>query len=214
MKALLLFLSGLLWAAPSTPNPLNCAEGEESSNYAAATWPKEKAEVHVVSVGKGRYGDMAVAKARGALGAVRVVLHKTRKPAVLVLSAQESTLWELKLMREASLKELILQGGGTQTVKGLPAGVPVQHRTGVLGFRWEGGGTSFEKRMQELRCLTGLREASFQGCRTGLVFEVPHYRQDEKEFDAPDGLPSACPAAPPGKDALPVKPPKKIKIQR
>ena len=218
LGGLLLLVPALLCAGaehgPSTPNPINCAAGEESSNYVLPTDPRAAAEVHVVSIREGRYGDMAVAKARGASSAVRVVLHKTRRPVVLVLNAETPTLWELRLMREASLKELILQGGSTQTVKGLPPGIPVQRRTGALSAsRWEEGGKPFERMMQDLRCLTGLREASFQGCRTGLVFEVPHYSLDTKGLDAMDGLPPACPKIP-GKDAPGIKPPKTIRIVR
>jgi len=185
-------------AEPSTPNPLNCAfGGGESSNYILPTRPSALSEVHVIGVQEGRFGSEESARDRGATGSVRVVLHKTRKPAVLVLNAQAATLWDILLTQEAELQEVILQGRGEQTVRGLPSGVPIRKRTaeeaGALSDHWESS-SEFQTMIQGIRCLSGPREASFQGCRQGLVFEVPHYGSDAKGLDA-DDIPSACPGA-------------------
>ena len=185
-------------ASPSVPNALNCAlGGGESSNYVLPSRPSAPFEVHVVSVKEGRFGADESARERGAAGSVRVVIHKTRKPAVLVLNAQTPTLWSLLVAKEASLQEVILQGPGDQTVKGAPDGIAVGKRTpqeaGALSDHWEASG-EFQTMIQGIRCLTGVREASFQGCALGLVFEVPHYRPEAQGVEADDIAP-ACPGS-------------------
>ena len=198
LLAVCLLLPAAGWTTPSTPNPLNCAlGGGESSNYILPTRPSALWEVHVVSVKEGRFGAEQSAQERGAAGSVRVVLHKTRKPAVLVLNAQAPTLWNLLVTKEAVLREVIVQGPGEQSVKGAPSGVTVRKRTageaGALADHWEAA-PEFQTMVQGIRCLTGLREASFQGCALGLVFEVPHYRLDAQGLDE-DDIPNACPGA-------------------
>ncbi|MBI5244592.1 MAG: HEAT repeat domain-containing protein [Elusimicrobia bacterium] len=196
---------------PSTPNPINCFfRGGESSNYVLPTQPSASAEVHIISVREGRFGGEEAAKARGATGSVRVVLHKTRKPAILVLNAQKPTRWELTVTQEAELRMIILQGRGEQALKGAPSGIPVQRRAAeqacAFAEQWEAFAqadpraaaargklnSDFRAMAQGIRCLTGLREASFQGCGLGLVFEVPHYHPDAKGLDA-DEIAPVCP---------------------
>ena len=140
---------------PSTPNVVNCAVGDPGSNYVPAQDPAATEELHVIAVRKG--DTRPKAQAPGDKGLVKVVLYKTRKPAVLALSAQESVQWQITLTQEAELKKVILQGAREQTVKGLPSAVPVIDRTKedacALSHAWEQGtGSEFKLMMLSLRC--------------------------------------------------------------
>ena len=181
---------------PSTPNVVNCAVGDPGSNYVPVQDPGATEELHVIAVRKG--DTRPKAQAPGDKGLVKVVLYKTRKPAVLALSAQESVQWQITLTQEAELKKVILQGAREQTVKGLPSAVPVIDRTKedacALSHAWEQGtGSEFKLMMLSLRCAAGLTEASFQGCDEGLLFEVPHYRESDLASGGEGAQIQACP---------------------
>lgn len=180
----------------STPNVVNCSVGDPGSNYVVAQDPSAAEELHVISVRKG--DTRPTAQKPGDKGLVKVAVYKTQKPAVLVLSAQESVQWRITLTQEADLKKVILQGVREQSVKGLPARIPVIDRTKedacAFSHAWEAGtGSDFKLMMLSLRCAVGLREASFQGCDEGLLFEVPHYRESDIASGGKGAQIQACP---------------------
>ncbi|HVE14554.1 MAG TPA: HEAT repeat domain-containing protein, partial [Elusimicrobiota bacterium] len=154
----------------------------EPSDYAHATEEDASAELHVISVGGAFAGILEQPGLATPAGTVKVAVHETRRPAVLALVSARPVRWDLKLTPEARVARILLVGDPDQQLKGAPAGLPVERRgldqaCGTAQV-WEGKRADFRRMMAALRCSTGLREASFQGCTSGLLFEVPHYRQD------------------------------------
>jgi RNA polymerase sigma factor (sigma-70 family) len=113
---------------------------------------------------------------------VNVEVRSTTKPAVLVLTARMSALWKLKLAEGARLKAVILGGQHEQDVEGVPAGIPVIHRTYYPddgsrrqdGYFWgsRGGSVDYREMVRQLNETTGLPVASFQGARNDTSFVV------------------------------------------
>lgn len=177
----------LRWTfADSQDNMINCgAGGGESSNYILADDPSQPYELHVIAVNEGSFpvmtGDPSVPDT-----SVQVVVYKTRKPVVLALAARDGTLWDVTVTPEARVELIIIQGKGKQVLRGVPDEIPVARRSWeqacAYAHAWEPrrnlGGPNLPLLLTSLRCSTGLRESSFQGCTQGAVFEVPHYRQD------------------------------------
>ncbi|TBR22401.1 hypothetical protein EPO15_08180 [bacterium] len=177
----------LKWTfAPSQDNMINCgAGGGESSNYILVEQPSQPYELHVISVDEGSFpvmtGDPSVPDR-----SVQVVVYKTRKPVVLALAARAPTLWDVTVTPEARVELVIIQGKGKQVLRGVPDEIPVARRSWeqacAYAQAWEPRrnlvGPDLPLLMTSLRCSTGLRESSFQGCAEGAVFEVPHYRQE------------------------------------
>ncbi|MFA5141021.1 MAG: HEAT repeat domain-containing protein [Elusimicrobiota bacterium] len=222
---LCLLLAGPAWAAPnscrdfraegrklrlgfpsSVRNVINCGPGEyEPSEYILATHPRAPLEMHVVSVREGSFppGEEHARKAPGMRG-VRVVVYKTRLPAIVALSGEKPVLWDVTLTQDARVDRVVLQGSPEHVVRGLPETVPVIRRSreetcGAFAYGWEPrqniGGGDYRSMIVNLRCATGLRESSFQGCYAGAVFEIPHYK---KEPERPKSWEPPCP--------LPIEP--------
>lgn len=176
----------LKWTfAPSQDNLINCgAGGGESSNYVLADEPSQPYELHVIAVDEGSFpvmtGDPSVPDT-----SVQVVVYKTQKPVVLALAARGATLWDVTVTPEARVELVIIQGKGKQVLRGVPDEIPVARRSWdqacAYAHAWEPrrnlAGPNLPLLLASLRCSTGLRESSFQGCSEGAVFEVPHYRQ-------------------------------------
>ncbi|MFH1723235.1 MAG: HEAT repeat domain-containing protein [Elusimicrobiota bacterium] len=176
----------------STPVHMNCGPGDlRSSNYVLPTDAESPYEMHVIGVYEGSYppdgaGKWSEATAR----AVHVLVFKTRKPAIIVVSAHKPVLWNFIVNQDADLELVVLQGRGPQSVRGLPADVAVLRRTYEEacghGYGWERHynlrGGHFGRMIMSLRCATGLRETSFQGCMSGAVFKVPHYEQEPASY--------------------------------
>lgn len=185
----------------STDNLINCGPGSEgASNYSLATDPDAPYEMHVIGVYDGSFPPVAGRKGEPSReNGVQVVVYKTLKPAVLVLSSAKPVRWELKLNQDARLELVILQGRREDKISGLPADIPVLRRdwgkTCGWAYGWEreynARGGHYRRMIQSLRCATGLRESSFQGCKVGAVFEIPHVKQIPA--DAGTAFPAACP---------------------
>jgi hypothetical protein len=161
--------------------------------------------MHVVSVYEGSFppGEEHARKTPG-MREVRVVVYKTRLPALVVLSGEKPVLWDVTLTQEAQVDRIVLQGSPEHVVWGVPETVPVVRRSreetcGVFAYGWEPGqnigGGDYRSMIVNLRCATGLRESSFQGCYAGAVFEIPHYK---KEPERPKTWAPPCP--------LPIEP--------
>ena len=174
--------------AVSQDNALNCGAGiGEPSNYILPTPSEQPYEMHVVTVGGGSF-PVATGDPSSPDSSVQVVVYKTRKPAVLVLAAREALLWDVTVTPEASLELIIVQGKGKQVVRGVPEDIPVLRRTWeqacAYAHAWEPrrnlAGPDLPLLISSLRCSTGLRESSMQGCQEGALFEIPHYRQDKE----------------------------------
>ncbi|PCI36871.1 MAG: hypothetical protein COB53_08240 [Elusimicrobia bacterium] len=185
----------------SSPNLINCGPGSEgASNYSLPTDPEAPFEMHIVGIYDGSFppepgkrGGMS--RERG----VQVLVYKTLKPAVLVLSSAKPVRWEITVNKNAVVELVILQGRYQSKMSGLPAGIPVLRRDWKKSCSWTYGwerefnrrGGHYKRMIQSLRCATGLRESSFQGCKVGAVFEIPHVKQQR----AQPGLafPQPCP---------------------
>lgn len=192
---------------PSQKNFMNCGAGNyRSSNYRYATDPEAPVEMHLISVEKGSFPPGPEYRGKSApTGAVRVLIFKTERPVLLVLSAAEPTLWELSVNKDADVDRIVLQGPEPQVIRGEPDGIPIIRRREEAYCRispgWEPshnrGGSFFKEMVRSVRCAAGLRESSFQGCFAGAVFEVPYYRRKRNPAKTADWTPP-CP--------LPVEP--------
>ena len=170
-------------------SPMSCGTDGDyaASEYALPTLPGDPMEVHVLGVHRGSFppGEEHT-RQTPAMKAVRVVVYKTRLPALLVFTAGEDTLWDVTLTQEARVERVVLQGRGEQKIRGIPDSIPVIHRkyaeACAYAYGWEkihnrlGG--DYRLMIQGLRCATGLRETSFQGCYSGAVFEIPHRKTE------------------------------------
>ncbi|MFH2202418.1 MAG: HEAT repeat domain-containing protein [Elusimicrobiota bacterium] len=191
----------------STPDIKNCAQiGDTPSNYIIKTDPEAPLELHVVSVGEGSFpANLARGGPDAPEKAVRVIVYDTDKPAMLVLNAAEPVLWDLTITKGADIDRIVVQGRGEQQVRGVPDGIPVIHRPAdracASSHGWEKEfnrrGADYRQLITSIRCATGLRETSFQGCAAGGIFEIPHYRTQDNLPQAEDWSPP-CP--------LPVEP--------
>jgi len=113
---------------------------------------------------------------------VNVEVRPTDKPAVLVLTSRMSALWKLKLADRARVKAVILGGEHEQDIEGVPAGIPVIHRTNYPddgsrrqdGYFWasRGGSVDYREMVRKLNAITGLPVGSFQGARNDTSFIV------------------------------------------
>src|SRR5262249_53342543 len=108
---------------------------------------------------------------------VDVEVQSTVKPVVLVLTSRGSVLWKLRFADSARLKAVILGGWDEQDIEGVPAGIPVIHRTyrpddgsrHQEGYFWANLGDSvgYRQMARKLNEITGLAVGSFQGSKTG-----------------------------------------------
>ena len=131
---------------PSVHNAINCGPGEYApSEYVLGTHPRAPLEMHVVSVYEGSFppGEEHARKTPG-MREVRVVVYKTRLPALVVLSGEKPVLWDVTLTQEAQVDRIVLQGSPEHVVWGVPETVPVVRRSreetcGVFAYGWEPG---------------------------------------------------------------------------
>jgi RNA polymerase sigma factor (sigma-70 family) len=128
-------------------------------------------ELHIVGVGSPKDDQP-----------VNVEVRSTAKPVVLVLTSRVSVLWKLQLAEGARLKAVILGGWREQDIEGVPAGIPVIHRTYYPddgsrrqeGYFWANLGDSigYRETARKLNAITGLPVGSFQGAAAGTSFLV------------------------------------------
>lgn len=105
---------------------------------------------------------------------------KRTVPHVLVLSSYEPTRWTLDLAPGARLERIILNGYHTQSLASVPAGVPVEDRSGVgnylsaCAYKWpdDNQGCNTQGLMTGLRQLTSREVTDFAGCYRVTRFTV------------------------------------------
>ena len=114
-------------AIPSMENIVNCgAIGDISSNYLLPTDPDAPVELHIVSVHEGSLPSYLTKQGeRGAGKAVRVIVYETEKPALILLNAHQPVVWNLTLTKKANVEQIVLQGTGSQELRGVPKSLPV-----------------------------------------------------------------------------------------
>jgi len=185
----------------SGPNLINCGPGSEgASNYSLPTDPESPYEMHVIGVYDGSFPPSPGKRGRQSReSGVQVVVYKTLKPVVLVLSTAKPVRWELTLNQDSRVEMVILQGKYEASVSGLPADIPVLRRDWKKTCGWAYGwereynrrGGHYKRMLESLHCATGLRESSFQGCKVGAMFEIPHVKQHAASPDT--AFPTPCP---------------------
>lgn len=173
-------------APPTPPRPVTgmCGGGgpAEMSGYRQAA---DSVAMHVIGVYEGSYPD-GVRHSFGfhPEGVVDVVVNADDRPIALVLSSYEPVEWRIHVSDGARIERVLLRGYHAQRATGLPAGTSVtsvgHEGTGAnLDYAYgtdrelhNSGGGNFEGFIASVRAQTGLTEASFQGCYTGIAFEV------------------------------------------
>lgn len=150
---------------PSIPLPAACGPGGYiASNYDMA--PSGATELHVVGVYEGLAEN------------VNVRVHATAAPIVLALVAYDPVTWHVTLDPGAAISYVYTHGYHAQTVV-IDGGVPVTPYDGcAYAYGWEPmhneGGGNYHEMIAQVRRTTGLTETSYQGCYTGVSFEVPY----------------------------------------
>lgn len=102
-------------------------------------------------------------------GPVRVVVRRTARPVVLVLSSHQTVDWRLDVAEDAELKAVLLSGYGESTVAG--AGMALV--TSIGGFyAFKRGSAEFRHLEDEVLRCTGRNIENFQSVYAGHAFSV------------------------------------------
>lgn len=133
-------------------------------------------------------------------GLVEVII-KGEKEVALVLAAYNPATWKFTLLDGATVQRVVLGGpaSGTTEIEGLPRATQIQREVNLpYAHGWEPkrnkGGGRFKELIRVIREHFKGTEASFQGCYSGSVFQIPI--EGERPADCGDGSePSyyACP---------------------
>jgi len=100
---------------------------------------------------------------------VSVVVRKTPRPVVLVLSSHQTVHWEISLETGAALSAVLLSGYGESTVVG--AGDAMV--TSIGGFyAFKRGSAEFKHLEKEVRRCTGRNIEGFQSAYAGHRFDI------------------------------------------
>jgi hypothetical protein len=102
-------------------------------------------------------------------GPVRVVVRRTARPVVLVLSSHQTVEWEIDVQPDAALKAVLLSGYGESTVAGAGA-APVTSIGGFYAFKR--GSAEFRHLEDEVLRCTGRNIENFQSVYAGHTFEI------------------------------------------
>lgn len=110
---------------------------------------------------------------------VNVLVTDDSQPIVLALTAYNKTHWKVALKAGVKLMKVILGGYHSQRISGTPAETPIETYTydpSPCERCWQGATHfySHEKPPRQLKELTGLEAASFQGRYTGGDFSIFH----------------------------------------
>jgi hypothetical protein len=100
---------------------------------------------------------------------VNVVVRKTPRPVVLVLSSHQTVRWEITLAPGAALKAVLLSGYGESTVAGAGS-APVSSIGGFYAFKR--GSAEFKHLEKEVRRCTGRNIEGFQSEYACRRFEI------------------------------------------
>ena len=178
------FNNGIFTPPPSHSTGLNqeaYRKGYKDSNYTTPPEfldPNAEAELHFVGIYEGtEKADHVIDPKANRNTVVTIHVKKSDKPIVLALSAYESVQWNIVLEEGAVLQEVITSGHYKQEVTGIPKDVKVtQTDLKTYTYGWEAehnkGGGSYDKTIEAIRKLTGLRETTFQGIYEGSGFGV------------------------------------------
>jgi hypothetical protein len=102
-------------------------------------------------------------------GPVRVIVRRTARPMVLVLSSHQTVDWQLELAPDAELQAVLLSGYGESTVGGAGQAT-VSSIGGFYAFK-RGSGEYRHLEDEVLRC-TGRNIEHFQSVYSGSLFEI------------------------------------------
>jgi hypothetical protein len=104
-------------------------------------------------------------------GPVRVLLRRTARPVVLVLSSHQTVEWQLEVEPQAALEAVLLSGYGESTVTGAGAA----QVTSIGGFyAFKRGSAEFRHLEDEVLRCTGRNIENFQSMYAGHTFEIGH----------------------------------------
>jgi hypothetical protein len=113
-----------------------------------------------------------------ASGQAHVTVSRT-SPHILVLSSYEATQWNVTVTSVAGLERIILNGYEGQTVTGVPAGIPVEDRSGpgflaACAYVWpsDDQGCNTPGLVWGLRSLTSREVTGFSGCYRATQFAL------------------------------------------
>jgi hypothetical protein len=102
-------------------------------------------------------------------GPVRVLVRRTARPVVLVLSSHQTVEWELEVDEDADLEAVLMSGYGESTVAG--AGLALV--TSIGGFyAFKRGSAEFRHLEDEVLRCTGRNIENFQSVYAGHSFEI------------------------------------------
>jgi hypothetical protein len=101
-------------------------------------------------------------------GPVTVVVRRSAKPIVLVLSSYEAVTWNLNLMPGAKLKAILLGGYKSSTVVGAGDTRVVR----ISSYAYQAGSSGYGALDNDVQLYTGRRMDTFQGIYSGRMFTV------------------------------------------
>jgi len=102
-------------------------------------------------------------------GPVRVVLRRTARPVVLVLSSHQTVEWQLEMSPGVDLTAVLMSGYGESTVAGAGAALV----TSIGGFyAFKRGSAEFRHLEDEVLRCTGRNIENFQSVYAGHSFEI------------------------------------------
>jgi len=102
-------------------------------------------------------------------GPVRVILRRTPRPVVLVLSSHQTVEWQIEAAAGVELTAVLLSGYGESTVAGAGA-APVASIGGFYAFKR--GSAEFRHLEDEVLRCTGRNIENFQSVYAGHSFEI------------------------------------------
>ena len=102
-------------------------------------------------------------------GPVRVIVRRTARPVVLVLSSHQTVEWQLEIAPDVELSAVLMSGYGESTVAGAGAALV----TSIGGFyAFKRGSAEFRHLEDEVMRCTGRSIENFQSVYAGHSFEI------------------------------------------
>jgi hypothetical protein len=102
-------------------------------------------------------------------GPVRVIVRRTLRPVVLVLSSHQTVEWQIEIAPGAELKAVLISGYGESTVAGA-GNAPISSIGGFYAFKR--GSAEFKHLEVEVMRCTGHNIENFQSVYAGNSFEI------------------------------------------
>ena len=150
------------------------------------------AEVHAISIYKGKHGQVAVQ------------VSVAERPVVLFLSAYDAVEWVIHAGPGVSIEKVVVSGEHEPVVKGLPSSVPIltlptedRIDTYWLDGSWQGNtGATYRNVVTKAKTYLGMSVATFQGGQTAESFIIDGKR---RILYPPDVLEAEAQAGPSGR---------------